>query len=337
MRLLRRLGRSRLVHFVLLGGALFAARELSAARQGREPGAAVREPIVVSRERVRALEEGFVAQWGVPPTEAQRRALVEQAVLDEMLFREARVLALGFGDRSVRRRLVEKMRTVSERPARDEDQLVRDAIELGLDDDVVIRRLLVEKMRLVLGRGAGPTAVRDGDLAAHLARHADEYRLPERISLTHVFLSADLRGARLDGDARRALAELRAPGAAPERVTALSDPFPLGHELRAYSAAQLLGRFGEAFAEQVAALEPGAWSGPLASPYGLHLVRVDRKEPARLASVDEVRPALTRAVLRERARDGFARGVAALRSLYEVRVEDQALHAAGGARGEARS
>ena len=115
---------------------------------------------------MRTLSAEFAERWGSPPSAAQQRALVEQAAQEEMLFREARLLALGLGDGSVRRRLVEKMRLVSDRPGRSEDELVREAIELGLDDDVVIRRLLVEKMRLVLRQEAGGTPIADLDLRA---------------------------------------------------------------------------------------------------------------------------------------------------------------------------
>jgi hypothetical protein len=228
------------------------------------------------------------------------------------------------------------MRAVSERPGRGDDELVREAVTLGLDDDVVIRRLLAEKMRLVLQQGAGGVPIRDQDLAAYLERHADAFRKPERISLTHVFLSEDVRGDRVDDDARRALDELLS-SAAPERVAGLSDPFPLGTVLRAYSGPQLVGRFGKAFAERVSALEPGVWSGPIASPYGVHLVRVDRKEPEALPSVDEVRPALTRALMRERAEQNLAHGLATLRALYEVRVEDDEPRTARMAAREGRS
>lgn len=320
---LRRLTRSPLVHFVLLGGVLLAAREAMLTREDTAARAAVmREPILISRERVRALAEDFEGRWGSAPSEAQRRALVEQVAEEEMLVREARLLALDLGDGSVRRRLVEKMRLVGDRPGRSEDELVREAIELRLDDDVVIRRLLVEKMRLLLRQEAGGTAVADHDLAAHLERRRAELEQPERVTFTQVFLGEDARGARLAADAERTLARLRSSGMPVERVAELSDPFPLGAQLRAYTRAQLVGRFGTRFAEEVMALEPGAWSGPFASPYGLHLVRVEEKLPARLPSIDEVRPALTRAVLRERAEENLARGITRLRQLYPVHVED---------------
>jgi hypothetical protein len=329
VRELRRLTRSPLVHFALLGGLLLAARHPMLTREDTARAPVVRAPIVIPPERVRALGEAFTARWGGPPSAAQLRALVEQTVQEEMLFREARLLALGLGDGSARRRLVEKMRLVSDRPGRSEDDLAREATELGLDDDVVIRRLLVEKMRLVLRQEAGGTPIADHDLAAHLERHRDVFEQPERITFTQVFLGEDAHGTQLAADARRTLARLRSSGAPAERVAELSDPFPLGARLRAYTRSQLVGRFGTRFAEKVLALEPGAWSEPLASPYGLHLVRVEEKLPARLPSIDEVRPALTRAVMRERARQNLARGLTRLRQLYAVRVEDGGLHAAG--------
>jgi hypothetical protein len=326
---LRRLTRSPLVHFVLLGGLLLAARDPMLTREQAARAPVVRDPIVIPVERVRALAEEFTERWGSPPSEAQQRALVEQVAQEEMLFREARLLALGLGDGSVRRRLVEKMRLVSDRPGRNEDELLREAIELGLDDDAVIRRLLVEKMRLVLRQEAGSTPISDNDLAAHLERRRDELEQPERITFTQVFLGEDARGTHLAADAQRTLARLRSRGLPAERVEELSDPFPLGTRLRAYTRSQLVGRFGKRFAEEVMVLEPGAWSGPFASPYGLHLVRVEEKLPARLPSIDEVRPALTRAVLRERAQQSLARGLARLRQLYAVRVEGGGLQAAG--------
>ncbi len=317
---LRRLTRSPLVHFALLGGLLLAARSPLLTREHTTRAPVVRAPIVIPPERVRALAEAFAERWGRPPNEAQQRALVEQTAQEEMLFREARLLALGLGDGSVQRRLVEKMRVVSDRPGRSEDELVREAIELGLDDDIVIRRLLIEKMRVVLRQEAGDTPIEDSELRALLERRRDDLAQPERITFTQVFLGEDAHGVQLAADARRTLARLRASGVAPERSAESSDPFPLGAQLRAYTRAQLVGRFGTRFAEEVMGLAPGVWSGPLASPYGLHLVRVDAKLPARLPAIDEVRPALTRAVLRERAEQSLARGLARLRQLYAVRV-----------------
>ena len=107
---------------------------------------------------------------------------------------------------------------------------------------------------------------------------------PAEVSFSHVFLSASGRGDHLEKDAQAA----PGAGACPETDAAaaaeLSDPFPLGLQIRAYSQTRIVARFGKPFAEQVFNLQPGAWSGPIASPYGLHLVRVLEESAPRCRS-----------------------------------------------------
>jgi hypothetical protein len=238
-----------------------------------------------------------------------------------MLYREARLLGLDLGDGSVHRRLFEKMRWVSDRPARSPEELVREATALGFDDDVVIRRLLAEKMRLLLQRGPGGTPIRDADLAANLERRRDELEQPARVTLTQVFLGEEGSEGR---DAAETLARLRSAAHSAEEIAELSEPFPLGAHLRAYSQVRLQARFGKGFAEKVFALPSGVWSGPIESPYGRHLVRVEESIPAGLPPLDEVRSTLARAVLRERAQQNLTHGLARLRELYPIVIADDA-------------
>jgi hypothetical protein len=312
--------KSPLLHFLVLGGLLFATSEYWEESRAAAPLPGRDARIVLSRADVDLLERGFRERWGFPPNAAQRRALLDQAVLDEMLYREARFLSLDLEDGSVQRRLVEKMRWVSDRPGRAEEELVREATELGLDDDVVIRRLLGEKMRLLLQRGPGGTRVDDADLQEELERRRAELEMPARRSLTHVFLATDVRGERTLSDAWEVLAELRSGSWTAGRASELSDPFPIGAELRSYSELRLQARFGKPFAEQVFALDRGVWSDPIASPYGFHLVRVEDVQEADVPPLEQLRPALTRAVLRERARENLSRGLTRLQTLYEVEI-----------------
>jgi len=320
-----------IVRFSLAGALLFAASALlDAARDDASRTKPAREPIVVTRAQTRSLEETFVKRWGRAPTALERRALLDESVQDEMLFREARVLALGFGDASVRRRLVELGRAVSERPGRPDDELVQEALALGLEDDVVIRRLLAQKMRLVLQQDPAPVAVHDDELVRLLEEQRARFAKPAAVTLTHVFVGRDAHGADAERRAERLLARLRAGEVPLERVSLVSDPLPLGTTLRGYTRLQLQGRFGKELADRVFALEPGAWQGPIPSPFGLHLVRVDERLEERMPALDEVRPTLVRALARERARDNLARGLARLRGLYEVRIEDGASDAQPG-------
>lgn len=332
----RMLGTSPLLRLIAGGAVLFAAnaavdtwRDRATAGTGAHatsataPTAALREPIVLDAAAARALERGFVARWGRPPEAAERRALLGEAAQDEMLYREARVLQLGREDASVRRRLLELLRALGEpRAGRDDDQLVAAAIGLGLDDDVIVRRLLTEKMRLVLQRDAAATTIDDALLADTLARHRDDLVQPESVSLEQIFVSTDRRGSVAMDDARRLAKLLRAGAIDRVAAAAQADALPLPGDLRAQPRLKLQARFGKEFADAVLALEPGSWSEPIASPFGLHVVRVEERRPEHVPTVEEARPALIEIARRERARANLARGLARLRELYEVRIAD---------------
>jgi hypothetical protein len=310
--------RNPVLHFVLIGATLFAASELwSPSEPARPP--VQREPIVISAEQIRLMEEDFVRRWGMVATPAQMSALIAQTLEEEMLYREARVLALDFQDGSVHRRLVEKMRALGDRPGRPPDELVREARALGLDEDIVIRRLLIEKMRILLAQDPTAPPLTETDLQDYLDRHRERFLQPAELTFSHLFVDEGLRGEDLEDTARATLAHARTLPLAD--AVALSDPFLLGLRFRAYSRPRITARFGTAFAEQVFALEPGVWSEPITSPYGLHLVLVEEKREPRLPELAEVRQQLVEAVGTERATQRLVQGLARLRELYAIRVE----------------
>lgn len=325
--LLRPALRHPLVHFAAIGAVLFVVQRAWRPVADGPPDAATRPRIVITSDRVRLLRTEFERRWGAPPSAGQQRALIARTVEEEILYREARALALDFGDGSVRRRLIEKARAVSRRPAAGADELYGDALALGLEDDVVIRRLLAEKMRLFL-QDEGGVAIGDAELRAYLEQNRTRFVQPETVSFTHVFLSRGAHRERLEADAATTLVALGAQPPSPE-VGQRSDPFPLGGELRAHSHSQLMGRFGKGFADALMALEPGRWAGPIASPYGLHLVWVHEHAAERLPPLDDVREAITLALMKQRAAASLERGLARLRSLYDVRVEEDGLDLAG--------
>jgi hypothetical protein len=135
-----------ILHFVLLGGLLFVGREVWQQRDGARTPGRQRPAIIITAQQLSQLHTDFAQQWGVPPTKAQMQGLIQDAVDAELLYREARRLRLDFEDRSIRARLVQKMRAVSAHPAQDEEALYQEAVRLGLDDDVVIKRMLRQKM-----------------------------------------------------------------------------------------------------------------------------------------------------------------------------------------------
>jgi hypothetical protein len=99
--------REPLVHFVLLGGVVFALHQWVAPPRPTSH-------IVVSDAIIRALRQEHLRQNGSLPTPEDEAALIQRFVDNEILYREAVAEGLDRGDLIVRRRLVQKMEFVLE-------------------------------------------------------------------------------------------------------------------------------------------------------------------------------------------------------------------------------
>lgn len=302
-----------LLHFVLIGGLLYAGRGWLDGRSAPRAG------IVVTERALERLRAEFAARTGAEPTPAEEEAIVAAAIDEELLYREARALGLDRNDRSIRHYLADKVRFLGDESGADDAALARQAIDWGLDrGDLVVRRMLIDKMRLVASRAAVDGEASEGELEAFLARHADRYRQPARVSITQVFFrgtEGEIRSRA--GDVRRRLE--RAP-LREEEIAALGDPFPLGARFRARTESDLAKLFGPAFAARVMRLEVGVWSEEIASPLGLHLVRVDEQRPALLPALREVRSRVALAVAEERRSNRLREFLDRLRSETPLRV-----------------
>ena len=165
---------------------------------------------------------------------------------------------------------------------------------------------------------ATQTEPTEAELRAFLAEHADRFRSPSRISFTQVYLSPDRRGEDAWSDAERLLVALNTGQSDPAEA---GDPFLLEQDYRDLAAPDVERLFGQAFAARVVELPVGRWAGPVEFGYGLHLVLVRERTPARLPDLAEIRDAVAnewRAVRQEEANRAFYE---ALRARYEVTVQ----------------
>lgn len=308
----RLLGRPAL-HFALLGALLFAAERWASFRLRWESPTVVTIPAA----RIAARERRLEREIGRPPTPGEREALVAAAIEEEILFREALARGLDRDDRSIRGHLAEKMRFLDPSAGGDAAELAARAVALGLDrDDAFIRRLLVEKMRLLAAReGEAAAPPDDATLAAFMAEDPERWQLPAHATVEHVFLRAEHAA-----EAEAILARLRA-GAEPAR---LGDPFPGGRLVRDATPATLAKLLGEDIARHATTAPLGAWTGPVRSPWGVHLVRVTARTEATLPAVADVRGRLVQAWRAEHRRARAHAALDGLRRRWRVRVEDAA-------------
>jgi hypothetical protein len=197
----------------------------------------------------------------------------------------------------------------------DRELLYREATALDLGrDDVIVKRRLVQKMEALLEAAVPSTPPTDAEVSAWFWAHTAALERPARVSFTHVFFRRD----RIDGDLEHVAAEAIASledGAAPG---SMGDPFVRGSSFASRSKDELAGLFGADFADRVIEAPEKHWSGPIASSYGWHLVRIDGREGARLPDLDEVRPRIVAQLALERRERTRRETLDRLRSQYEI-------------------
>lgn len=271
---IKRLWREPLVHFLLIGSALFLAFEFMQERDGNAP-----KRIVVEASQVELLAAQFKRTWLRPATEDELTRLIEGYVRDEVYYREA--LAMGLAQN---------------------DPMVRQRMRLKLE-------FLLEDLNAEETPG-------DEELTAYLQHHLDEFRVEPQISFHQLYLNPD-KHRDLVTAAERMLASLN-EGAAPEPV---GDPTLVPDEYTLATPSEIARYFGEAFAQDVVALEPGAWTGPIYSGLGGHLVKVTERVEGRLPELTEIRNQVERAYLAQRRQELKDIAYQKLREGYEVVIE----------------
>jgi len=102
--------REPLLHFIVLGAALFVAYSLVATPDRSER----RGEITVTQGQIDNLVSGFSKAWRRPPTPEELRGLIRDHVQEEVYCREAMALGLDKDDTIIRRRLRQKMEFISE-------------------------------------------------------------------------------------------------------------------------------------------------------------------------------------------------------------------------------
>ena len=104
-----RLLKEPLLHFLVLGAALFGLFTLVGSKEEEPPAT-----IVVSAARIENLAHGFARTWQRPPSAEELRGLIDDHIRDEVFYREGKALGLDRDDIVIRRRLRQKMEFVAE-------------------------------------------------------------------------------------------------------------------------------------------------------------------------------------------------------------------------------
>ncbi len=239
-----------------------------------------RNKIVVSAADIQRLSSTWARKWNRPPTETELQGLVESHIREEVYYRAALALGLDKNDTILRRRLMQKMEFLS-----------NDIAELNTPDET--------------------------DQNTFFLDNQEKYKLPARVSFTHIYFSLDKRGAKVVEDAKSVLSGLDLP-----RAPELGDSFMLQYDFDQETPFEVERLFGKVFANQLFTLETNTWLGPIESGYGLHLVRISEKIDSSIPELALVIDKVRTDLMFERRQKMNKEIYEKFKERYEIVVED---------------
>jgi len=241
-----------------------------------------------------------------PDDDGKRRIVVTQAEVD--------LLATQFQGTWNRPPTPAELNGLVDSYVRDEI-LYREGVALGLDrDDAVIKRRVRQKLDVLFEESIAQNPATDADLQAYLDANPAAFRQPAVVNFDQIYFGSDADTPRRLEQARASLARGADPATLGQATLLPShqDAMPL----------DLIARdFGEEFAGQLAKAPVSEWSGPVASGFGAHLVRVNAIQAAQLPALASVREVVAREWENERRKQAHAAALAKLRQQYEVEIQ----------------
>ena len=275
---LRRLLREPLLHFLLLGVALFGIYAYM--HRGRV-GVESSKQIALTLDDLQLMESYFESQWHRPPTPLEFQAMVEDKVREEVLYREG--LAMG----------LEK-------------------------DDTIVKRRMAQKMQFLAEDVAAAHEPSPAELKAWFEKNSNRFALPSRYSFRHLYFSPDKRGKNAREDAASVLAKIAGQPEDSRLAVSSGDSFMFQDYYGDRTSEAIAKEFGPPFAVAIEKLKPGSWQGPIESGYGWHLVFVDTVIPGRIPSFEEIESDVKTAWLNEQKATAWQKAYAEMRAKYIV-------------------
>lgn len=197
-----------------------------------------------------------------------------------------------------------------------DELLAREALRLGLDkDDLIIRRRLAQKMAFASEDAAPVREPSRAQLERYFRDHAERYATPGKVSFRHIFISGDRKAEDAHREVLKALEVLRSNEGEPH-----GDPFLLPLAYSDVAPRDLERDYGPDVVKAAQTAPVGEWVGPVASPYGLHLIRVEARQPPQPPSFDSVRDLVREDLLADARKAANARYLDRLRQRYRVVV-----------------
>ena len=194
---------------------------------------------------------------------------------------------------------------------------VREALALGLDQgDSIVRKRLSQKMEFLTEAGAEASFVDDAMLEAYFKDNLERYRSASRAGFSQILLPEP---------ATKSMPDIREKLANGDDFNLLGARTLLPAMVSPLTKQVVDSSFGTGVFEQIVALDPGTWSGPVRSGYGAHLVRLDSLVPGSVPAFETVRGRIEQEWRRDKANELRLDRLAQLRNQYHIETPDLSL------------
>lgn len=274
------------------------------------------QPLLQDLEQAATSEAEFRAE-----RDAIIQHVLDQAIERKILYREAVLSGVQISDDQVEERL-EKVIENYESPAAFRDALERAGETMSDFREELRKQILAISMGMNKRRQLEEqVSISEAEARQFYQDHKDEFERPERAKVRRIFLAA----GKDEAERNKARARLEALA---EEVSMGADFAELA---RAHSEGPDAGDGGlvgwvtrgelvPALEEVVFNLEPGTVSEPVETEFGYHLLLIEERQSAGLASFEEARVEIEPILRAEAADERYQKWITELRQRRGVRV-----------------
>lgn len=194
--------------------------------------------------------------------------------------------------------------------------LYEDAMEKGMDkEDEFIQ--VVEKTKesmlktYALGKLLATAEVKDEDIKKFYEENKDAFKQAESADASHILVAEE--------DKAREIYEKIKNGGDFEELAREFSTCPSkekGGDLGTFTRGQMVKEFEDAVFEN----EVGTITEPVKTQFGYHIIKVNKKNPARELTFDEVKDKIVEQVRRQKEKEIYNKKITELKDKYEVKM-----------------
>jgi hypothetical protein len=296
---LRRILSSRLVHFFIIGFALYSINAGYEEYQQRYIDC-------LSESQLNVLTSDWARSAGRVASSIELSYLAQVALDEKMLVKEAMLQGLHKSDAVITQRLLRDAEFLGLVGSVKNKIDAVTSMNMAASDEVIRRRLmqLLQHNMTERERSRSPSAIELKDI---YSESKELGIVAARISFDHIFFNLN------DGEAK-------ARGALNAHRPDQGDVFLDGNHFANMTLVSITSKFGEDFSLALINTDTSVndWFGPVQSVYGFHLVRILQRQDSYRRSQADIAPELKDRWQRERQGQVWAAYIDQLRDKYRV-------------------